>query len=760
VDGNDDTRSARIDLRALFTEARDSVLLYDPESLRIVDVNDVALRHYGFTREEFSAMTLTDLRPAEDVDKFLRVYSEARDAATFGLGRFPGRWRHKRKDGSVFDVEILRMRVLKDDRLCGVAIARDVSDQEKLLRVEQAMRAGEERFRAMIESTNDAIALLAADGTIVYGSPSVRREGGIAVDDLVGRCAFDFIHPDDARAVKDSFDAVVAEAGVTRVAEFRTRQRDGSWLWTEGRATNLLHNPSVRAVVASYRDITERKGGEAALRESEERYRLLFDASPLPILVYDLETRAILAANETAVRLYGYARDALLARTIDDLDPPGEANATGALPSEADVPVAARHRKRDGSVIDVEVTSHSVTLGAKRARLVVVQDVTDRKRLEAQLLQSQKMEAVGLLAGGIAHDFNNLLSIILASAEMAERSRRAEPGSLHEVVSAASRAAQLTRKLLAFSRKQVLHVQTLDLGEAVEDFARLLTRVVGEDVELVMARRSERLVVRADAGQIEQVLLNLCTNARQAMPKGGKLAIEMAHVRLDAAFVAQHPWARVGSFAELRVIDSGVGMDDATRARAFEPFFTTKPEGTGLGLATVYGIVKQHQGCLDMESIPGVGTTVRVLLPLTGQSAPPLHPKSDAPLARGKETLLIAEDEAPLRAILARTLEELGYRVIEAEDGERALLEFERRAGEIDLVLLDVVMPKLGGPESYARMKAIHPATRVLFTTGYAPHSAQVNALVEREGHLVLGKPFKLQELTEKVREALARSPR
>jgi len=501
------------------------------------------------------------------------------------------------------------------------------------------------------------------------------------------------------------------------------------------------------------------------LRISEERYRLLFEATPLPIFVFDAETFRYLAVNEAAVRKYGYTREQLLRMTVLEIRPPEDVarlKATLTKLEGTNLQTGVwRHKTRDGTIFEVEITTHALDFGGRPARLVVAHDVTERRRLEEQLLQSQKMEATGMLAGGVAHDFNNLLGVVLGATELARRAsaagRPTEP-FLEEIDAAARRAAELTRKLLAFSRKQVLHTQPLDLGKAVEEFLQLLRRVIGEDVELVVRRTPEPLIVNADASQLEQVILNVCTNARQAMPSGGKIVLETTRTQFDAAAVARAPWAAEGDWAEVRIVDTGVGMAPDTRARIFEPFFTTKSEGTGLGLAMVHGIVHQHRGLLHVDSRLGEGTTVRVFLPLLADEGAP-DASTSAPKAAetrgGRETLLVAEDEPALRKLLAETLGELGYQVVAAADGEEAARILESRREAIPLAILDVVMPRLGGVQAYERMRALAPRLKVIFTTGYAPEHAQVSAIVRRRGHAVLSKPFTLEELARKVRETL-----
>jgi PAS domain S-box-containing protein len=513
-------------------------------------------------------------------------------------------------------------------------------------------------------------------------------------------------------------------------------------------------------------DETERSTAAQALRESEERYRRLFEAAPLPIFLFDVESGRYLAVNEAVVAKYGWTRDEFLNMTVFDIRPPEDVPRLKETLSNLDEVSAQRaglwrHRIRSGKIVDVEITTQNVEFGGKKARLAIAADVTERLRLEERLRQSQKMEATGLLAGGVAHDFNNLLGIILGAVELGRRATKAsEPveGYLGEIDAAARRAAELTRKLLAFSRKQVLQVRALDLNAAIGDFLGILRRVVGEDVELVVRCTPEPLVVNADVFQLEQVLLNLCTNARQATPAGGTIVIETSRRRVDEATAAREAWAAPGDFAQVSFVDTGCGMNAETHARIFEPFFTTKTDGTGLGLAMVHGIVHQHQGHVHVTSQPGQGTTVRILFPITASGLEECLPTPSSESAEervGQETILIAEDEERLRVLLARSLEHLGYRVLVAQDGEQAASLFQQHHGSVSLAILDVVMPGLGGVQAFERMRAHDPSVKVIFMTGYAPDSAQLGALASQEGRAVLTKPFDLGDLSGEVRRAL-----
>jgi PAS domain S-box-containing protein len=598
--------------------------------------------------------------------------------------------------------------------------------------------------------------LIDAEGLVSYVSPAVCRALGYEAHELLARPALDCIHPDDREVAHRAGRG--SSPGSCVASTIRVRHKDGSWRVHEGTSTNLLHDPAVRAVVSNRHDVTDRK---------LEEERVAFQAHVLaqvsePVVVADRHG-AITYWNEAATRVFGYTADEALGKVGGEL-------LQARYPGGFDAMVASirrtqswrgelelRTKNGEPMVVETSVRQQPGTL----AGITVMKDVTERRSLEEQLRQSQKMEAIGLLAGGVAHDFNNLLAVIMGFSELA--TRKLPPGhpvalQLDEVIGAARRGGELTRKLLAFSRKQIIQPRPLDVGAAVGDFTRLLERVVGEDIELAIEREPEALVVRADAVQLEQVLLNLCTNARQAMPEGGRLVLSTRPVFFDDAFVARNPWSRPGAFAEIAVRDTGVGMDDATRTRIFEPFFTTKPEGTGLGLSTVYGIAAQHGGFVHVESSPGGGTTLRVFLPQADVSASSLEirgaPRSE-PGARGHESILLAEDEPALRSLVTTTLNELGYRVIATGDGEEAVREYERQSGDIDLVVLDVVLPRLDARQAYERMRVIRPDVKVLFTTGYAPESTRMGELLEGARIPLLEKPFTPAALAARVRSAI-----
>ena len=511
----------------------------------------------------------------------------------------------------------------------------------------------------------------------------------------------------------------------------------------------------------------ERRRAEDALRKKEEMFRLLFSHNPLPTWVIDRETLKFLEVNEAAVRVYGYSQEEFKNMTILDFRADDEKikilNYLKETSGDGLYRGHWRHRKKDGKTIEVETTVHELEYSGKRVRLIVAQDVSERHILEQQLRQSQKMEAVGRLAGGVAHDFNNLLMVIKGHTELLrnvlpsadEYSRKIE-----QIERAADRASGLTRQLLAFSRLQMLQPKVMNLNDAVADMGRLLPRLIGEDIELIIHASEKLGAIRADASQMEQIIMNLVVNARDAMPDGGKLTIETSNVELDHSYNEKHPIVREGRYVLLCVSDTGTGMSLETQAHIFEPFFTTKAQGkgTGLGLATVYGVVKQSGGFIWVYSELRRGTTFKIYFPRVDQPVErlehaPAH--SDAP--RGTETILLTEDERDVREVAREFLESGGYTVIEARDGIEALGLVEKHEGSIDLLITDMVMPRMTGQELAARLKEQRPKLRMLYMSGYSERAA-ADSLQAEPGVRLLAKPFSRSALLRTVHELLRKN--
>jgi PAS domain S-box-containing protein len=572
------------------------------------------------------------------------------------------------------------------------------------------------------------------------------------------------IHPDDRATVRKNMERAIRECGHCN-CEFRVIHPDGTVrvVHGQGRVISDAAGRPVRMVGAA-QDVTERRRLEDELRAGGERYRTLFEGNPQPMFVFDRQTLAYLAVNDAAVVHYGYSRDEILGMTVKDIRPPEDVPALLATLARTGDEYAQhgiwRHRKKDGTVIEVEVATHGVRFGDRPACLTVAHDVTERRRLEAQLRQAQKMEAVGRLAGGVAHDFNNLLTVVNGYSDLLlESLPPSDPirAQVEEISRAARRATDLTSQLLAFGRKAMAIPRVLDLNALVRDTEKMLRRLIGEDVELVTQLDPALGRVKMDPGQLDQVILNLAVNARDAMPQGGTLTIETRNVELSPAYVRKYLDVVPGPYVALVVRDTGHGMTEEVKAHVFEPFFTTKEvgKGTGLGLSTIYGIVKQAGGHIEVESAPGRGATFRVLLPRLGDGAAATEgARSDAGLPHDSETVLLVEDEDMVRTFARVVLQRCGYTVLEATNGPDALHQAEDHHGPIHLLASDVVMPHMSGRELAERLSGLRPQVRVLFFTGYMD-DAVLRLGILKDGTACLQKPFSPDVLARKVREVL-----
>lgn len=502
-----------------------------------------------------------------------------------------------------------------------------------------------------------------------------------------------------------------------------------------------------------------------ALRESESRYRGMVDNATYGIYWVALDGK-LLRVNPALVRMLGYdsAEELLELDNVTALyrDPSVRVKLLAEFLEKGHVDASMEWKRKDGKTITVRVNGRQAKdpERGKDCVEVIVEDITEKVGLEKQFLQAQKFEAIGQLAGGIAHDFNNMIGAILGWADMGIE--ETEPGSRHrshfeKIRHQAGRAAALTRQLLAFARRQVLEPRTIDLNQTVTETLSLLEKVIGGNIEVKVSLSPDLAVVRADPTQVEQVLMNLCINARDAMPEGGSLAIETSNAAFDKNYCALQPFARPGHYVMLSVSDSGTGMDASTMDRIFEPFFTTKEmgKGTGLGLATVYGIVRQHGGFVHVYSELGMGSTFRTYFPVCAETdSIPDRAEDSRQVRGGSETILIAEDHDGLRQIACETLTNLGYRVVLASDGEQALQELKTSSNGIDLAVLDVVLPKLNGPEVYARVSLEKKNLSVIFATGYSSDIGLLDK-VQQQGLPVIQKPYSARELACKVRETL-----
>ena len=635
-------------------------------------------------------------------------------------------------------------------------------------------RETKERFRSLVEHISDGIAVVDAEGIVRYQTPAVARLTGHSAEDRVGASGFTFIHPDDISVAREALARVRQRPGALETVELRLRHRNGSVATVDMTAKNLLEHAAVRGIVVTYHDITQRVHAERRLEESEKRYRLMVEGSEeVFFFEHDAEHR-FTYLSPSVQPVLGYEPEELLGRPYETLLIPGtdeeavqERTATALKTGRSGGFYSTTVRSRSGEAVVLEIVERPVIRDGTIVGLQgIARDISGKKKLEDQFRQAQKMEALGRLAGGVAHDFNNILTTILGQTQLfldEQGDRFAEAGELHEVVKAAERARDLTRQLLAFSRQQFTQHRVVALNRELRDMEKMLGRLIGEDLELVADLAPDLQNIEVDPSQIHQVVLNLAVNAKDAMPGGGTLRLTTRNVDLepDAVDDLGEP-VQAGHYVMLAVSDTGHGMDEATRRSAFEPFFTTKEQGkgTGLGLATVYGIVEQSRGHIRVRSEPGVGTTFEIYLPRVdapvedGSGAEGEATLARERLASGTETILVAEDEDAVRALIAKVLRKRGHTVLEARNGREAIRLAEEAGGTVHLLLTDVVMPEMGGRELAERTRTMHPEIRVMFMSGYTSDEVVRRGISDAEVAF-LEKPFAPAVLAARVREVL-----
>jgi PAS domain S-box-containing protein len=881
VEAEQALRESEANYRLLFSAESDAIITVDAKTREIVDANEAALALYGYSREEFLHLRALELsaEPEKSAAHIERVASGKPTALAPG----PVQRLHRKKDGTVFPVEISSGAYRVRDRKLICAIIRD--DTERM-RAAKALRESERQYRTTLDSMADAIHLVDSDLRILLVNKVFEKwnkELGLDTD-FIGRTPFE-VFPFLSDAVRDEYRRVF-ETGEVLITEEKTRIGSRE-ITTETRKIPVMEGNRMVRVITVIRDITERKHMEETLRQNKVFLQNIIDAiqdgisvldcdlniiqvnpwhekmyaSEMPLLgrkcfeayqkrtspcpwcpslrtiktgevhtevvpypnaknptgwielssfplrdkegnltgvieyVKDISERrraeerfralvqnasdfitilgregAIRYQSPTIKRIHGYEPEDLVGENLFDYVHEEDLPTAGAAYEEAlqqpghTVTSEFRFRRADDSWAYTESAINNL-LDNPIIRGVVVnsRDIEERKQLEARLLQSQKMESVGRLAGGVAHDFNNLLTIILGQADLGLKSLPRNDRlsmSLREIKQAAERGSGLIRKLLAFARRQPLEPRVINLNDVLPDMKMMLERIIGRDIELVTRPAEDLGHVRVDPNLMEQVLVNLAVNARDAMPQGGQLILETNQTWLDQEYARLHPEVAPGEYILLSVSDTGVGMTEEVKAHLFEPFYTTKEKdkGTGLGLATCYGIVSQSGGHLSVESEPGRGTTFKIYLPRTGEEpeSPPTYEESEE-VPGGTETILLVEDNPSTLELIAYILREQGYTVLKAEDGYEALrVAQEHKGGDIHLLLTDIVMPRMSGIELTDRLQKAHPAMKVLLTSGYVD---DIQSLREKlkPGSAFIQKPFMPDSLARKVREVLDR---
>jgi PAS domain S-box-containing protein len=750
--------------RALFEEAGDALLLIDPTDNRVLDANRMAERLTGFRRAELCGQSFWKLVSCTDSD------SQPMEKAMQQTMTFHGRdgylLRSKLAGGWVpVNLTVARLHVAP--RPLVLVTARDLRKQlEAYRRLQQA----EAELQRVLASVPDALWSDRRDEqgrwANHYSSPVAARITGWPEAYLRAdpQNWWQVVHPEDRTRARVEYTRCRHGEVDGIDVEYRVVSPEGSVRWVRDRVRvgrDGRGRPERLDGVLS--DVSERKQEAEALRRSEERFRSLFEGHASVMLLIDPESDAIIDANRAAEEFYGYSRDELRRMSILGLNQMAPARTheemNRALRGENGHFVFP-HRLASGQVRSVEVHSSPIDYDGKRVLFSIIHDVTARQQLEARLRQVQKMEAVGRLAGGVAHDFNNLLtavngysSLILSQLDRSSPLRE----YVEEIHRAGERAAGLTRQLLAFSRQSLLQPTVLDLNQVVRGLEKLLAQLVGADIRLRTALSPNLWPIKVDLSQIEQVLVNLATNARDAMPDGGELTVATGNVELTLEDTPGRPGLRPGRYASVQVIDTGCGMDETTIGRIFEPFFTTKEvgKGTGLGLATVYGVIKQSGGYIYATSSPGRGSTFTVYLPPCEDDGPVAELERrvvEAVLPPGSETVLVAEDEDGVRALVSQVLRQCGYRVLLAGDGPQALALNAAEGGPIDLVVSDVVMPEMSGPVLVGQLLANRPGMKVLYVSGYTDVKLPPAPAVR---HRLLQKPFSPADLAQAVRDVL-----
>lgn len=632
-------------------------------------------------------------------------------------------------------------------------------------RAAQELQASEERFRNLIEGSVQGVVIIRDTKPLFANQAYADILGYTSPEDVLAHWSYEGTFPEGERERLLGYHrARMRGEPAPNYYETQAHRLDGTLIWMETNARTVNWNGE-RATQITTREVTERKRAESALRTSEERFRNLIEGSQQGIVIYRSGVSQFV--NRSFARIFGYdsPEEIMALGSLQDLVDPQETETVLAWQSQVgrdgrprDSQIKVTGVRRDGQRIQVEAFFQAIEWQGRRAVQVTVADVSDRVRLEDQLRQAQKMEAVGQLAGGVAHDFNNILQIIRGFSELARSKVDGSPaaGYLDKVLKAAENASRVIRQLLALSRREMLRPRNLDMNRLIADLMQMVQRVIGEHIELVLSTRADPAVVQADAALLEQVLLNLCVNARDAMPDGGTLHIATERMVADVEFSRLHGWCEQGPYILITVADTGSGIAVQDREHVFEPFFTTKEagKGTGLGLSMAYGIVQQHKGLMEVDSDPERGATFRIYLPAVVATPEVPAERDPADMAGGRETVLVAEDEPGVLQLVVHLLESQGYRVLQATHGEEALQVFEAHEGEINLALLDVVMPRQGGRAVYQALQARRPDVPVLFSTGYAADSLDEDFVRTHRFHLIR-KPYSPAALFRAVREAL-----
>jgi len=777
LETHEQLRESEQRFRAIFDHTIDGILLADVENKKFVLGNKKIHEMLGYSQEEIDELGVLDIHPREAIPHVVEQFEKQARKEIAVAADLPV----KRKDGTIFYADIDSSPVVLRDRKILIGVFRDITERK---RAEEALKASEAFLDSIIENSPHAMWISDSQGVLIRLNQACRDLLRVTDDEVVGK--YNILQ-----------DSIVIEQGhlplVKKVFEEGTTVRftisyDSARLEAIAlkKHTSIVLDVTISPVldlngkvihaIIQHVDITERKRAEEALRQSEKNLAEAQRQTHIGSFEYDFAKGRLRWSEEmfriTGIKaedFHGTQADFLSRVHPEDLPRVAKLREQGLDPRGGPLETEFRILRPDGTERFVRMLFETAfdAKGNPLRRIGTFQDVTDRKReekekqrLEAQLQQAMKMEAVGRLAGGVAHDFNNLLTGIMGNLQLAQMEMKPDDPlaeMLTEVNKAAESAAALTRQLLAFSRKQLIEPKVLDLNDIISSLHKMLARLIGEDIELKTVPGKSLGAVKVDPGQIEQILVNLAINARDAMPDGGTLLVETGDVELDEEYCRRHSNAQPGGFVMLAVSDTGVGMSEEVKSHLFEPFFTTKPKGhgTGLGLATIYGAVKQSGGFVEVYSEPGMGTSFKIYLPRAMEKAEKLEKgRRVLEMPGGTETVLLVEDEGIVRELAIKILKRLGYKVLHAPNGGEAFMMAEGYKNRIDLLLTDVVMPGMNGRQLAERLVEIHPEMKVLYTSGYTENVIVHHGVVEENLNFI-GKPYAPRDLAAKLREVL-----
>ena len=739
--------------RALFEGSPDAILLADPETGIILDANTAASQLLALPQEKIIGLHQSKIHPPHKEAYSRTIFTQHIEDAKEKSGLHPSEITVLRPDGSEVPVEVLAQMVTIKGKRVLQGVFRDITEHK---RAEQKLDESIDRFRRLSEAGFEGI-IISEQGVIVDANTTTAQILGCKFSDLIGSRVSDFVAPESVASVESHI-----RSGSEERYECIAKRKYGSIFPVEIQGKSLPYEGRMLRITA-VRDITERKRAEEELRNAKAFSDAIIDSLPGVFYICDEEGR-LLRWNDNETAMTGYSTEELSQMNVLQLFREDRELAASKMREvfefgRASVEVSIV--TKSGMPIPFLFSGFRMVADNKRYMVGVGIDVSERKRLEAQLRHAQKMEAIGVLAGGIAHDFNNILSAIIGYVSLMKMKMKPDNQMQHnadQILASAERAAKLTHDLLSFSRKQVVNLRPLDINDIICGIQNMLARLIGENIEFNVLCSSEELIAEVDRGQIEQVLMNLATNARDAMPQGGTLQITTGMVEIDDSNMIIHHDHKSRQHVLITVSDSGIGMDKETQEHLFEPFFTTKEvgKGTGLGLAITYGIIKKHHGFIYVYSEPGEGATFKIYLPLVKAAAKEVRREENGHPSSGHETILLIEDESLVRQVTKDMLEEFGYTVIEAIDGDDGVRVFRENQHRIQLILCDLIMPHKNGKQVYEEVKKILPDIKVIFMSGYTADIIEQQGILEKGINFIF-KPTDTSELLEKIRVVLGR---